>query len=69
MANQRLPRLSPGGLETDPPAPRVPPARRRLMLGLAAFAVATLVGLAWFDGGEEPLRPIAEPVALPGQGE
>lgn len=39
------------------------------MLGLAAFSVAALIGLAWFDGGEEPLRPIAEPVALPGQGQ
>jgi hypothetical protein len=29
--------------------------------------VAALLALAWFDGGEEPLHPIAQDIALPGQ--
>lgn len=33
----------------------------------AVLAVAALLALAWFDGGEEPLRPIADDVALPEQ--
>jgi hypothetical protein len=32
----------------------------------AAAALAALLGWAWRDGGEEPLRLIAEPVDLPG---
>ena len=28
-----------------------------------------LLALAWFEGGEEPLHPIAEDVALPEQGQ
>jgi hypothetical protein len=37
---------------------------RWLFLGLAALIVL-LLAYAWFDAGREPLRPIAEPVALP----
>jgi hypothetical protein len=37
---------------------------RCLFLGLAALSVL-LLAYAWFDAGREPLRPIAEPVALP----
>jgi hypothetical protein len=37
---------------------------RLLLSGLAALIVLVL-GYAWFDAGREPLRPIAEPVALP----
>lgn len=33
----------------------------------AGLGVAALLVLAWFDGGEEPLRPIADDVALPEQ--
>lgn len=65
MPNPRASRLSPTGLAAEPPAPRVPPARRRLLAGLGALLALALVMLAWFDGGEEPLRPIAEPVVLP----
>ncbi|MFA9201259.1 MAG: hypothetical protein ACEQR8_08760 [Cypionkella sp.] len=32
---------------------------------LAAVAVLLLLAYAWWDGGEEPLRAIAEPVAVP----
>jgi hypothetical protein len=39
-------------------------ARRWVLAGLL---VAAALALAWFDGGEKPLRPIAEPVALPEQ--
>jgi hypothetical protein len=38
-------------------------------LPLAAVIAAGLLALAWFDGGEEPLRPIAEPVAVPERGQ
>lgn len=37
---------------------------RRIGLAVALLVVAVLA-LAWFDGGREPLRPIAEPVKLP----
>jgi len=47
----------------------VPPARRKLTIAVAALIPVVLLALAWFDGGEEPLRPIAEPVALPEQGQ
>lgn len=30
------------------------------------FAVLMVLGLAWFDGGERPIRPITQPVSLPG---
>ena len=40
---------------------RVTP-RRLLVAGVVTLA---LLVLAWFEGGEEPLRAIAEPVALP----
>ena len=48
------------------PPPRRHGAWRRPALGAAL--VAGLLALAWFDGGEKPLRPIAAPVALPEQG-
>jgi hypothetical protein len=38
-------------------------------LPLAGVIAAGLLVLAWFDGGEEPLRPIVEPVALPERGQ
>ncbi|WP_374405845.1 hypothetical protein [Pelagerythrobacter sp.] len=31
----------------------------------AAAVIAVLLLYAWIDGGEEPLRPIAQPVDLP----
>jgi hypothetical protein len=63
MANQRRPRLSPSGFETAP----LPRARR--WPWVAGLAGVLLLALAWFDGGEEPLHPIAEDVALPEQGQ
>jgi len=33
---------------------------------LVGAAVAVLLLLAWFDGGEEPLHPIVEDLATPG---
>lgn len=32
---------------------------------IAGSLVALVLAYAWIDGGEEPLRPIAEPVSLP----
>ena len=32
---------------------------------IAAVLVGALLLYAWIDGGEEPLRPIVEPVPLP----
>lgn len=63
MANLRRPHLSSSGLQqASAPAP----AARRWPW-LAGAAAVLLVVLAWYDGGEEPLRPIAEDVALPEQ--
>ncbi len=68
MANLRTSGLSPTGL-SDGPAPAVPPARRKLMIGLGVTAPVVLFALAWFDGGEEAIHAIAEPVVLPEQGQ
>lgn len=32
---------------------------------IAGAIVVALLAYAWVDGGEEPLRPIVEPVAVP----
>jgi hypothetical protein len=72
MANPRHPSRSGAGprpvphqgllpLDETTAAPR---ARLRWPL-IALAAVAGLLALAWIDGGEEPLRPIAESVPLP----
>ena len=43
-----------------------PPRRAPMRWGvLAAILVTVLLALAYVDGGEEPLHPIAEPVDLP----
>jgi len=64
--SRRLSRLSPTGLHQAQVPP--PPAGRHRII-IAGMAAAVLLGLAWFDGGEEPLHPIAEDVALPEQGQ
>lgn len=66
MANLRRSRLSPSGLQ-EAPAPSPRRARWPWVAGGAALLLLGLA-LAWFDGGEEPLRPIAEDVVLPEQG-
>jgi hypothetical protein len=38
--------------------------KNRVVLALAFIAGAVLV-YAWIDGGREPLRDLAEPVAMP----
>ena len=62
MANHRPQRLSSSGINNAP-------APRQRGLPQWAAAAAVLVGgtlaLAWIDGGEEPLHPIAEAVVLP----
>jgi hypothetical protein len=67
MANPRRSNTAPSGLSA-PPAPLPPLWRRRGPLLIAA-AVLGLIVLAYFDGGEQALRPIAVPVALPEQGQ
>ena len=62
MRNLRRTSLSPTGLG-EPRRPAAAPPRRWLVLAL--LAAAALLGLAWFDGGEESLHPIAQDVALP----
>ncbi|MBA4009686.1 MAG: hypothetical protein C0486_12995 [Erythrobacter sp.] len=62
MANLRQERLTPGGFEQ---APAQRGRRWPWVAGLGALALALV---AWFDGGEEPLHPIAEEVTLPQQG-
>lgn len=66
MRSPRPPRLSPTGLQEATPPPRL--AGRTWLLA-AAILLAGLLVLAWVDGGEEPLRPIAEDVTLPEQGQ
>ena len=39
--------------------------RNHLLLAVAAVALLILA-YAWIDGGREPVRMIAEPVAVPG---
>lgn len=41
---------------------RIPP--RRVVIAVAL--VLALAGVAWIDGGEKPLRPIAQEITLPG---
>jgi hypothetical protein len=45
------------------PARQVRLPGRRVVIGLVV--ALALAALAWIDGGEEPLHPIAEAVALP----
>ncbi len=68
MRTSRPPRLSPTGL-SDGSAPATPTARRKLMIALGLPAGVLLLALAWFDGGEEAIHPIAQPVTLPEQGQ
>ena len=39
-----------------------------LIAGVAGAALAGLLGWAWADGGKQPIRPISQPVAIPGAG-
>lgn len=68
MANISRPPLSPSATSRQILA-REPSLRTPLRLrgaAIALFILAAAAGLAYFDGGEKPLRPIAEPVELPG---
>ncbi len=46
--------------------PAQPPRLRVRRAGLVLAILAAILALAWFDGGEKPLRPIAQAVELPG---
>ena len=39
-------------------------ARRRI--GVGALAIIAILAWAWWDGGEQPMRPITQPIELPG---
>lgn len=45
--------------------PALQPRLRVRRVGLVLIVIAVLAVLAWIDGGEEPLHPIAQPVDLP----
>lgn len=63
MANLSRPQPARQILAREPSQPiRLP--GRKVVAGVV-IAVA-LAALAWIDGGEEPLHPIAQEVALPG---
>ena len=66
MANPRRPNTAPSGLSA-PPSP--PPLWRRRGPLLMAAAVLGLIVLAYINGGEQALRPIAAPVTLPERGQ
>lgn len=42
--------------------------RRNGLLGIAALIVLLVLAYAWIDGGREPVRPIVEPIPVPGVG-
>jgi hypothetical protein len=64
MANLSRPSPARQILAREPARPvRLP--GRRLVIGV--LAVLALAGLAWFDGGEEALHPIAQEIVLPGE--
>ena len=42
--------------------PRPRPGRIWIILTMVIVAV---IALAWFDGGEQPIRPISQPIAMP----
>jgi hypothetical protein len=49
------------------PVQRPRMSRRGGVIGVVVAVV--LIGLAWIDGGEESLHPIAQEVVLPGAGQ
>jgi ferric-dicitrate binding protein FerR (iron transport regulator) len=67
MANLSRPSAHRQILAREPARPLRLQPRRAAVVVLAL--VAGLAALAWFDGGEEPLHPIAQPVELPGAGQ
>ena len=52
-------------LQTSAP---VQPLFRRKVVIYPILAVLIVLGIAWFDGGEEPLRPIVQAVEQPAKG-
>lgn len=65
MANQLRSRLTQSGIPEAPPPPRGSGGGRGRLLAVGGAVLAALLALAWYDGGEEPLRPIAQDIQLP----
>lgn len=63
MAKLRRPTMSLRGISHSPTRQ---PARLRWLV-IAGAVILGLLGLAWMNGGEQPLRPIAEQIELPEQ--
>jgi len=41
-------------------------SKKNLRVGLImALIISVIFGLTWFDGGEEPIRPITQEIAVP----
>lgn len=66
MANLSRPTPARQILSREPVRPVALPARRTVIGVVVALA---LLALAWFDGGEEALHPIAQEIVLPGAGQ
>jgi len=65
MANRRR-NFTPLQARSQAPAQRPDPAKRPALFGALAGAVlVAALAAAWIDGGEQALRPIAQPVDLP----
>lgn len=62
MANLSRPTLARQILSREPSRPVALPARRTV---IGVVIAAALLALAWFDGGEEALHPIAHEIVLP----
>lgn len=58
-------RRSPGPAHGLSPMDAPRPAGQRRWVVLAGLVLAGLLALAWFDGGEQPLRPMEQAVELP----
>ncbi|WP_206520278.1 hypothetical protein [Altererythrobacter sp. BO-6] len=62
MARKRSAILS---MDAGPPLMGRRGSRRASRIWLWGGAIAVLLALAWFDGGEEPIRAISQEIPVP----